>query len=305
LVHNCYYCGQNEQDFIHSGRLGCEYCIRYLLRIENASYNYSQILRPFFGVPHPNQILRLQKVLEGISPSGFRIEDSRLLFRYRISRNRKGTLLAGRRVLFPFGEIQDFLRDEFPEIQYGGREGEVEFRVDPSWASIFQRNSHLKAFRFRLGDEDELRFEAIGELWKAGNPQPSPSMGSIYEKEFRSIVKWLSCPKRFAFHRRLGFVNSCPTNAGRGDRFSLVIDASQNFDTNLCREQKVWEEKGFSFAFLWEKKASGGDRKVFAGWKVSVKNFNFQRKFYFQHTLLPLIFKWSGLWRQCKTSSNR
>jgi hypothetical protein len=163
-----------------------------------------------------------------------------------------------------------------------------------------RENSGKKIFSsgFWLGDEDWIRQE-WRMVFSVPDPEWAKALGDFrlfgewkrgWEREF---LGWIQdnpspfsgsdqSPKIFAFQKKFGYLNSCPTNTNRGDRFSVWISRQEiGFEEKVDLPKIVSDRFGIRIASFFRE--SGG--KI---GEISVKNFNFQRKFYFLESLVPL-----------------
>jgi len=92
--------------------------------------------------------------------------------------------------------------------------------------------------KFYLGEEDHLRFE-----WILGkNP-------SFLRSRFLKLgnLRFLFEPGLWAWNPKIGFINSCPTNCGRGDRLSVQAKASP--EEAFLVSQTLQNHTGFGLDF--------------------------------------------------------
>jgi protein-arginine kinase len=92
--------------------------------------------------------------------------------------------------------------------------------------------------RFYLGEEDHIRFEWI---------LPGASNFPWFKLQEREEVRFLFRPRLWAWKREWGFINSCPTNCGRGDRLSVQMGTSPAVFASLS--QVLSPHMGFGIEF--------------------------------------------------------
>jgi len=104
--------------------------------------------------------------------------------------------------------------------------GENEIPLDLKSSSSIVSETH--PYRFYWKEEDHLRFEWIFP-WEKKKSLPATDQNLPLQESFSK--KWRNSKKKirnilfrkglWAWSIRTGFLNSCPTNTGRGDRLSL------------------------------------------------------------------------------------
>jgi hypothetical protein len=97
------------------------------------------------------------------------------------------------------------------------------------WAE--QARQVLRSGRFFPNKEDHFRWEWITKEDFRAEPKLSPQ-----ETEF------FSNNQIWAFSKKIGFLNSCPTNCGRGDRFSIQLEVSERERANLLQSNWNWKD---------------------------------------------------------------
>jgi protein-arginine kinase len=144
----------------------------------------------------------------------------------------------------------------------------------------------LGQYRLYFGSEDHIRFE-----WVVVSTDLSVSSKAIFA-QLERVRDLFFQPHLWAYKRGLGFINSCPTNWGRGDRISAIIEIqSHNFFPILSKLSKL-NEFGIEFAPLSDGlKEEGVQKKLGVLTKISVKNARpvQKREFFKILSLLTLL----------------
>jgi hypothetical protein len=283
LSEHCYFCGLDSTEFITHGKFGCEFCPDFLSMIPEVEYilqktnpwNKNKDSSPQIG----------QKIPESFRWDMGKNETIYFSSRYRIARNIRRSFFINRR--YEREAILDFLNSYFPRLKLIQKVEGVEY-----WSS-WEEKEDLK-INFLVGDEDQIRWEIC---WQGiyGKDQILEAPDFLRKKQ---LVNFISNRQLFSYHKNWGFLNSCPTNCGRGDRFSMILQkhSPPGMHSNF-QEDWFLEGDGIRLSILdFEKKQEKR--------RISIKNFNKRRKFYFQQSLLPLIFKDSGEMEVPKLSSN-
>ncbi len=125
---------------------------------------------------------------------------------------------------------------------------------------------------FYMGDEDHLRFEMI-----SSNLKNFVSLRKFFFYKFRFLFQ----PGLWAWKPRIGFINACPTNCGRGDRLSVMARTpTKDFMALLAMNLNQW---GFGLEFSQIADANLGNEKKKDSVLVqfSIKNPNPNQKLRF------------------------
>lgn len=279
MSNHCYYCGLGVQDFIKKGQFGCGYCPDYLTAIPSIEYVLKQ-KKPWSrsGITPRDMGILPEKTLymEG--------KEFHYLARYRIARNIRKTFFSPFR--FPKEEVLDFLQSYFPRVKKVGEKVGIGSAGEKNPIEIWSawKNQTFPKIHFLVGDEDQIRWEI---LWR-GKLQKNTGIEMPPFPRKKELMNFLGNRQLFSFHKSWGYVNACPTNSGRGDRFSILVQKDGEPEAKE-NESEDWfiEKAGIRLAIL---DRDTPEEKRY----ISVKNFNKRRKMYFLRNLLPLIFKDSG-----------
>jgi hypothetical protein len=93
--------------------------------------------------------------------------------------------------------------------------------------------------KFYFGEEDHLRYE-----WKSNEPSIF-LQNKIWNSHF---LRFLFLKQLWAWEKNIGFINSCPTNCGRGDRLSVQFRIPKTTFFDLIRQLSPF--LGFGIDFL-------------------------------------------------------
>lgn len=93
--------------------------------------------------------------------------------------------------------------------------------------------------RFYFGEEDHLRYE-----WKSNEPTIF-LQNRIWNSH---LLRFLYLKQLWAWEKNIGFINSCPTNCGRGDRLSVQFRIPKPAFFDLIRQFSPF--LGFGIDFL-------------------------------------------------------
>lgn len=250
---HCGYCGLTRTSFGNYGKLGCVHCVQFL------DIPALQKKNRFKAIPQ-EFVEELKKLLNG---NHFRIVSVRL----RLARNlRAGT--------FPYFDSQTKkLESLVPDL--GIPIGKYQ--------SLASGKGQVRLY---LGSEDHIRFE-----WTSEFSDPW-IVTRVIPPQLRAIKHFFFQPHLWAYKRGLGFINSCPTNWGRGDRISAIIEIqSHDFFPILSKLSKL-NEFGIEFALLSDgRKEEGVEKKLGVLTKISVKNARpvQKREFFKILSLLTLL----------------
>ncbi|MCC5816390.1 MAG: hypothetical protein JJT78_16695 [Leptospira sp.] len=283
MSEHCYFCGLDSSEFINHGKFGCEFCPDFLSMIPEVEY-ILQKTNPWNKNKDSSPKIS-QKIPRSFQWDMGKNETIYFSSRYRIARNIRRSFFINRG--YDREAILDFLHSYFPRLKLIQKKGFVEY-----WSS-WEEKENLK-INFLVGDEDQIRWEIC---WQGVYNKDIVLEVPIFARKNR-LVSFISNRQLFSYHKNWGFLNSCPTNCGRGDRFSLILQKNSPPGLN-SNFQEDWflEGDGIRLSILdFEKKQEKRG--------ISIKNFNKRRKFYFQQSLLPLIFKDSGEMEVPKLSSN-
>lgn len=293
LPRQCVYCGMEPSYFLEYGRWGCMHCPNFFVQTKeyNMLVERGVSIWPSKDLPTTKDLKLLEKILNQhtIMNSFFNTNSNShsslwVSFRYRIARNIKNSI---------FSELN---KDSTNQSH----------KTNPDFIFLQEKwklLSQLPGFQLVFGDEDEIRLEAKKKVLLAEiNPQTISQaiygfFSWFYKPEYQPFYQFLWNRNIFSYIYGIGFINSCPTNCGRGDRFSVLIPFTENTDILKKEWTVLWSKAGFSLELLREKEGTF--------WKISIKNFQLQRKFYFQRILVPLIVKHRGLRLVQNTSSNK
>lgn len=292
------------------GKFGCEYCpdcfgaipeIEYVLKKKNPWIRDKALTSELGGIPDKTLYMPgSQDELEYIA-------------RFRIARNIRRSFFLNNRT--DISEVRDFLKSYFPRVkrvpekdrdagEYWTAWKDFGENVDESSSlpsePVGSKNPKKKSnsileIGFILGDEDQIRWEIF---WK-GRIQIEESVQMPNFPRKKELFSFLGHRELFSFHKNWGFLNACPTNCGRGDRFSILIQRGGSPKIGETREDDwFFEKNGIRLSILNQGKNS--EKRY-----ISVKNFNKRRKIYFLQYLVPLIFKDSGFVEIPLSSSNK
>lgn len=315
MPNHCFFCGLSVQDFVSTGKFGCSYCLGAFLRErrigdkilakmewgkrksgdarEKAIGSWDRF-RPSFVGKGCREWSDDRREVEESGVSGV----VNFTARYRVARNlRTGFFLPRDSDL---SEAIDLLLRVFPGLEETPSQPGDDSTGSGDLTRI--RFYHYPgawekgdcSVRFRLGDEDKIRWEI---RWKGRVASPHP-LGIPDFPQKKQVFAFLRDKSLFSYDKDWGFLNSCPTNCGRGDRFSVVFHQG---------EISTPPEQGKT---NWSYEANGclGTELEIADnvpiWYFSGKNFHRRRKMYFLQSVVPSGFKGSGSGNPSKPSSN-
>ncbi|BDA77904.1 hypothetical protein LPTSP3_g08340 [Leptospira kobayashii] len=170
---------------------------------------------------------------------------------------------------------------------------EKEIPLDLKTSGSFVSTDH--PYRFYWKEEDHLRWEWIF-VWEKGNIRAGKGGNSYFPDAFLKKIKDSKKKVReilfrkglWAWSPKTGFLNSCPTNAGRGDRLSLQWKMPMSLYSEL--EAYLSPILGFGIEFRLvtddKKGREGEDSEVQV--QFSCKNANPIQKLRF-HKILGLL----------------
>lgn len=185
LFDPCPVCGYKTEELELTGKCKCQYCYEQFFENSKAAYKFSYN-KQNLSIPPKYLLLEKQELEERI------FQKANISVRYRIARNIDGFLL-GRH-----SENNEILLTTIRNLF-------VDWDLSSIQPNLVQKNGkyHLHFF-----DEDHIRIEFF--------PNHLTELEfSIQEKEFWNNTRY------FAFAKKLGFLNSCPTNLGRGNKLSI------------------------------------------------------------------------------------
>lgn len=245
----CGYCGLTFAIFQKHGKCGCVHCVpmvrRWLFQKKESF--------PTKSKPIPNSFY------ENLI-SSFNSEDLEIVsLRYRVSRNLKSGL-------FPFYDSQLTAVQKLMEIPEFQRMKEIR-------SLSFGRET----FRTYLQSEDHMRMEWIYDSFSEtsiSNFQPSlRELQTRLQNPNPDLLSFLSSKDIWACEPKIGWINSCPTNWGRGDRLSVVFRIKGNAKATILTKLSKLTDFGIEFALLSDGTTSGGGGKSLGVLtKISVKN---------------------------------
>ncbi len=189
-------CGYTNQEFQKKGKCKCPNCYSQFFENNQAAYKFS--IPHFPEIPKQYQALNISKIQK-------KWENLNLSYRFRFARNVKG---------FPLGvhskennKLKSTLRNLFCD-------------TDISDFSAGRKNFY-KNFYYYFFDEDHIRLEIF--------PQ------NILQLE-EPWIPFASHKRYFEFSKKLGYINACPTNLGRGNKFSILAEILPNRNLALFKK---------------------------------------------------------------------
>lgn len=119
--------------------------------------------------------------------------------------------------------------------------------------------------KFYLGEEDHLRFE-----WILGS-QPS-----FLRARFLKLgnLRFLFERGIWAWHPKIGFINSCPTNCGRGDRLSVQARTTPENVLHISRAIQNHTGFGLDFSHIADGNGKSDTENSSVLVQISAKNAN-------------------------------
>ncbi|PJZ54506.1 ATP--guanido phosphotransferase [Leptospira adleri] len=207
----CLYCGTDRSAWNELGKIGCIHCLKLFrkeyrahLRDEKIDFS-SRYLKgaeseKFARFESFSESEKIQE-LDQIAPP--------FTFRFRISRNLSGRIypvISG----VPTQILKKFLLERM--------------EVDPAFLQSKDLPTKIPWGEGNLfsGDEDHIRWEIL-----------SSSVGEMFRRMENSPLEKMENQKFFDYDEELGYVTSCPTNAGLGTKISL------KFSTKLWKKEGV------------------------------------------------------------------
>lgn len=276
MANHCYYCGLSSTGFISYGRFGCEHCpdalssipeILFALRKSNLWNTNGNIAKPVRTLP------------SSIFRPGWRSDEIYFSARYRIARNLKKSFFLNRNQ--DLTEAREFLHAYFPGLRkVASQDGKERYTC---WENQEKKGIFIS---FLLGDEDQIRWEIC---W-TGVYSDKISTDLPQFPRSKELYSLLVDRFHFSYQKEWGFLNSCPTNSGRGDRFSVIFQKDKITYPALEAEPD-WLLGGNGIQVSIRNLGKIGENLL-----ISVKNFNRKRKTYFLETLIPLVFKENGVY---------
>lgn len=220
---HCRICGTKESQFRISGKFGCEHCV--------SQFPYPKGPRRKW-IP-TSLLLEIEEILQ-TNQSKLRV----LSVRTRITRNLSQTL-------FPYYEPKEKetkqLLVENGVLQFLKEEDNNVFLSDEGFDPIY---------RLYLGSEDHLRLEIYQTLdLEFGAYRKQNEIGKTkLTKEKRSLLRFVTKRKLWAYSKEIGFLSSCPTNLGKGRRDSLLLGMETGIDPRFFSLFEKLSEFGIEFA---------------------------------------------------------
>ncbi|WCL48702.1 hypothetical protein [Leptospira sp. GIMC2001] len=304
LNDSCLYCGTNINHFLSTGKFGCANCYVVFWNHPLATKDLeskknwclSQEAIQSFDLHNPfrSTIHALDKELF----SNIRGEGLHFSARYRVARNLEKSFFLPNRSFID--HARNLLLSNFPNLKHietnegSGDNTEIWslsehfVQIDPNIINL-ENTKILIKYQFRLGDEDQIRFELIlsGEIRK--NEVAIKFLQSLEktienDQIYKEIMAFMQKRSIFIFRKNWGFLTSCPTNVGRGDRFSLIF-SREKVALSEPGQLRDWIKRGFGIEIASYSSGLGGKFYYF-----SIKNFNRRRKYYFLHSIVSLVF---------------
>ncbi|AVV51646.1 ATP--guanido phosphotransferase [Leptospira santarosai] len=248
----CLYCGTDRNAWNERGKIGCIHCLK-LFRKE-----YQEHLRPK-DFEFSARLLQGEDLLrfESFSESQKILELDRIAppftYRLRIGRNLSGRIYpttAETTVEVPTKIFKEFLTHTL--------------NVDPIFLAVKDFPTRIPWGEGHLffGDEDHLRWEVL-----------APTISELFRQIESSPLEKLEDQNLFDYDPEIGYVTSCPTNAGSGTKISFKLST------------KLWKNrKNTSFEipdFLEFYPENSSEFAVFY-----LKNFTFSQK----NSFLNLVY---------------
>ncbi|TGL54544.1 ATP--guanido phosphotransferase [Leptospira kemamanensis] len=220
---HCRICGTTESQFCISGKFGCEHCVSQFPYPKSPRRNW---------IP-TSLLLEIEEILQ-TNPSKLRV----LSVRTRITRNLSHTL-------FPYYEPKE------KEVKQMLAENGVLHFLKEEKNIFFLREMGLDPmYRLYLGSEDHLRLEIYQTLdLDFGAYRKRNEMGKTkLTKEKRSLLRFVTKRKLWAYAKDIGFLSSCPTNLGKGRRDSFLLGMKTGIDPRFFSLFEKLSEFGIEFA---------------------------------------------------------
>ncbi|TGN21106.1 hypothetical protein [Leptospira idonii] len=236
---HCLKCGLTESTFRKTGKFGCSSCIFVFL----PESSFSRI--------SSDQIIKLRESETALKPK-HKFDWKNISFRVRITR-------CLREGFFPYyssekGSIVSFLEKKGLALQEG------EFSESKGLETTSEQME-----RFYSNGEDHLRYEKI---WK------QDTFDGKKQGLDGKFLKILFEKGIWAWSPRIGFINSCPTNCGRGDRLSVQARLSPS-DFSLASDYLTpFLGFGVEFTVLSDDRRDGSLSSVGVPTQISCKNGN-------------------------------
>ncbi|MBM9500802.1 ATP--guanido phosphotransferase [Leptospira sp. 201903071] len=209
-LETCLHCGTDRSIWNERGKIGCIHCLKLFrkeyrthLRSENIDFSSRYLKGPEFdkfarfeSLSEPEKIRELDQIAPPFT------------FRFRISRNLSGRIYPATSGV-PTQILKPFLLERMEVDPAHLRTKDLPTRIPWGEGNLFS------------GDEDHLRWEIL-----------SSSLGELFRRIENSPLEKMENRIFFDFDEELGYVTSCPTNAGLGTKISL------KFST------KIWKKEG-------------------------------------------------------------
>lgn len=204
----CIYCGLSLLDWKNRGKIGCAHCIQFLGE-EYTKFIPIQAPSDWEPPSHFPAISVWEKFRKTNWEEGLSYIDSHRLpftYRFRIARNPKNSTYTER------SEKTDQFLDSFigkndsktKDLNSGKNRLIPELKQRIPWESG----------TLVVGDEDHIRWEYVTDSLL--------ELNSVLKSDF--LIKF-EAEDKFDFQKGIGFINSCPTNSGFGDKLSVSIPA--------------------------------------------------------------------------------
>ncbi len=245
----CGHCGLKFSTFLKHGKCGCVHCVPLVqswLFQKKQTYPITFKKIPNFFYENLRSLTQA-KDFEVVS------------LRYRISRNLKSGF-------FPFYDSQ------LPAIQKIFNKTDV---TKNSGAAIFSFG--IETFRTYSESEDHLRMEWIYDSFSEQAITNFDSCLRELQTRIQNLnpegLSLLSSKDLWAYKPKIGWINSCPTNWGRGDRLSVILRLHGNAQATILTKLSKLSDFGIEFALLSDGTTIGGGAKSLGVLtKISVKN---------------------------------
>lgn len=245
----CGHCGLTAATFQRFGKCGCVHCVPLVQkwlseRKKTSPTQYKRISNSFF---ENLKSLTNTKDLEVVS------------LRYRVSRNLKFGF-------FPFYDSQ------VPAVQTILMKNDLTKN-----GGIASLSLGRETFRIYTESEDHLRMEWIYDSFSEQSIRNFDSCLRELQTRIQDanpeVVSLLSSKDLWAFHSKIGWINSCPTNWGRGDRLSALVKIRGIAQETVLTKLSKLSDFGIEFARLSDGTTIGGGGKSLGVLtKISVKN---------------------------------
>ncbi|EQA34756.1 hypothetical protein LEP1GSC047_1189 [Leptospira inadai serovar Lyme str. 10] len=211
---DCVYCGISYEDWKERGRIGCSNCIS-LIGDEYSTFIPRQSesdWEPPLGFPLRDEWFQFNA--SPFSEKMRKIDSYSLPFsyRFRVARNPKRSVYPLRSKILPSVFLEEWFSSQNIQIQPN-----LNFFSETQFAKNRSDNTNCVRISWNggtllMGDEDHLRWEYVTDSLN--------DLAMILESPF---LKAFWDPERFDYRDGIGFLTSCPTNAGEGDKLSVAL----------------------------------------------------------------------------------